>query len=148
MDEIRIQEVSDIRIGQVEDKAAGTGCTVFIRPEGMRAGLDVGGGGPASRESKLLDPLTAANIIHGITLSGGEPFLQPAPLTKLARQAHARGLDIWSQFIVEKSNHHVGFVYALRLRHRTRAYATVLSDEHHANARPQCKVICEDNVSR
>lgn len=29
MDEIRIQEVSDIRIGQVEDKAAGTGCTVF-----------------------------------------------------------------------------------------------------------------------
>lgn len=74
MDEIRIQEVSDIRIGQVEDKAAGTGCTVFIRPEGMRAGLDVGGGGPASRESTLLDPLTAANVIHGITLSGGSAF--------------------------------------------------------------------------
>ena len=74
MDEIRIQDVSDIRIGQAEDKAAGTGCTVFIRPEGMRAGLNVSGGGPASRESTLLDPLTAANVIHGITLSGGSAF--------------------------------------------------------------------------
>ena len=95
MDEIRIQEVSDIRIGQVEDKAAGTGCTVFIRPEGMRAGLDVGGGGPASRESKLLDPLTAANIIHGITLSGGSAFgLSAASGVMRYLEEHGIGYDV------------------------------------------------------
>ena len=74
MDEIRIQDVSDVHIGQVEDRAAGTGCTVFVRPDGMRAGLNVSGGGPASRESTLLDPLTAADIIHGITISGGSAY--------------------------------------------------------------------------
>ena len=35
MDEIRIQNVSDVRIGQVEDRAAGTGCTVFVKPDGV-----------------------------------------------------------------------------------------------------------------
>ena len=35
-------------------------------------------------------------LLDGITFSGGEPFLQPSPLTKLAREAHARGLDVWS----------------------------------------------------
>ena len=30
------------------------------------------------------------------TLSGGEPFLQPAALLPLARAAHERGLDVWS----------------------------------------------------
>ena len=74
MDEIRIQNVSDVRIGQVEDRAAGTGCTVFVKPDGMRAGLNVSGGGPASRESTLLDPLTAADLIHGITISGGSAY--------------------------------------------------------------------------
>ena len=74
MDEIRIQDVSNIHIGQVEDRDAGTGCTVFICPEGMRAGLDVRGGGPASRENPILNPLMAARPIHGIVLAGGSTF--------------------------------------------------------------------------
>ena len=31
-----------------------------------------------------------------MTFSGGEPFLQCAPLAKLAKEIHAMGLDIWS----------------------------------------------------
>ena len=54
--EIRIQEIKGIRIGQAENRAAGTGCTVFLSEAGMAAGLDVRGGGPASRESELLKP--------------------------------------------------------------------------------------------
>ena len=38
------------------------------------AGLDVRGGGPASRESQLLSPLTAADGIHAVLLSGGSAF--------------------------------------------------------------------------
>ena len=72
--EISVNEISAIRIGQTENAHAGTGCTVLIREEGMPAGLDVRGGGPASRDSQLLNPLMSANVIHGIVLSGGSAF--------------------------------------------------------------------------
>lgn len=52
--EIAIREITGVRIGQAENAEAGTGCTVFICENGMRAGLDVRGGGPASRESDRL----------------------------------------------------------------------------------------------
>ena len=74
MKEIPIEEVAPVRIGQVENAEAGTGCTVFLCEEGMRAGLDVRGGGPASREPMLLHPLTAAEKIHAIVLAGGSAF--------------------------------------------------------------------------
>ena len=74
MQEIRVTEIRGIRIGQTENREAGTGCTVFICENGMRAGLDVRGGGPASRESQLLQPLAAAQTIHGIVLAGGSAF--------------------------------------------------------------------------
>lgn len=74
MREIPIDSIRPLRIGQAEDAAAGTGCTVFVCEKGMRAGLDVRGGGPASRESQLLHPLTAARDIHAVVLAGGSAF--------------------------------------------------------------------------
>ena len=74
MHEIPVTEIENIRIGQAEDAAAGTGLTVFICENGMAAGLDVRGGGPASRESELLKPLAAAQVIHAVVLSGGSAF--------------------------------------------------------------------------
>lgn len=74
MNIIPITEVAPVFIGQAESKEAGTGCTVFVSPEGMRAGLDVRGGGPASRESQVLSPLASAQVIHGIVLAGGSAF--------------------------------------------------------------------------
>ena len=74
MKEISIKEISNIKIGQAENREAATGCTVFISEEGMAAGLDVRGGGPASRESQLLNPLMAIQKIHAIVLSGGSAF--------------------------------------------------------------------------
>ena len=72
--EISVTDIQPIRIGQVEDAEAGTGCTVLICETGMRAGLDVRGGGPASRESQLLNPLMAAQSIHAIVLAGGSAY--------------------------------------------------------------------------
>ena len=72
--ELSIKEIKGIRIGQAENAEAGTGCTVFLSEKGMAAGLDVRGGGPASRESQLLNPLAAAQAIHGILLAGGSAF--------------------------------------------------------------------------
>ena len=75
MREISIQEISTlINIGQVENISAGTGCTVVIARDGMRAGLAVKGGGPASRESQLLNPLMSAKVLHAIILAGGSAF--------------------------------------------------------------------------
>ena len=74
MQEISIRDLTPVKIGQVENSDAGTGCTVILCEKGMRAGLDVRGGGPASRESQLLNPLMAAQEIHAIVLAGGSAF--------------------------------------------------------------------------
>ena len=92
--EISITEVADIAIGQTEDKEAGTGCTVLISPRGMAAGLDIRGGGPACREPALLDPLTSAQIVHGIVLAGGSAFgLGAADGVMSYLQEHDIGFD-------------------------------------------------------
>ncbi len=93
--EIPITGIAGIRIGQAEDPESGTGCTVFLSENGMRAGLDVRGGGPASRESQLLDPLTAAQMIHGIVLAGGSAFgLGAADGVMRYLEEHDIGFDV------------------------------------------------------
>lgn len=72
--EIPITQMESVCIGQTENAAAGTGVTVLIGEKGMRAGLDVRGGGPASRDSELLNPLAAAQVVHAIVLGGGSAF--------------------------------------------------------------------------
>ncbi len=74
MKEIPIQAIQGIGIGQAENAEAATGCTVFVCENGMCAGLDVRGGGPASRDSQLLNPLAAAQFVHAIVLAGGSAF--------------------------------------------------------------------------
>jgi len=43
-------------------------------------------------------------LLSGITLSGGEPFVQAEGCAELARRAHAKGLNVWtySGFTYEK----------------------------------------------
>ena len=64
----------NIKIGHAADETAATGCTVLIAEDGMAAAVDVRGGGPASRETTLLQPLASADKIHAIVLSGGSAF--------------------------------------------------------------------------
>ena len=66
--------MKNLRIGQAENAAAATGCTVLIFDKGAPAGLDIRGGGPASRDGSLLDPLANADRIHAVLLSGGSAF--------------------------------------------------------------------------
>lgn len=74
MKEISIKDIDNIKIGNAENKEAGTGCTVIICENGAPTGLDVRGGGPASRESELLKPVAAAQSIYAVLLSGGSAF--------------------------------------------------------------------------
>lgn len=48
------------------------------------------------REVEELAALAKENILlDGITLTGGEPFVQPEACAELARRAHAAGLNVW-----------------------------------------------------
>lgn len=96
MREISIQDFENLKIGQAEDVRAGTGCTVLLLGEaGAPAGLDVRGGGPASRESELLKPMAAAGVIHAILLSGGSAFgLDAAGGVMRYLEEHGIGFDV------------------------------------------------------
>ena len=73
--EISIKDIPGFVIGQAEDGEAGTGTTVILCGEkGACTGVDIRGGGPASRESGLLNPLAANDAVHAIVLSGGSAF--------------------------------------------------------------------------
>ncbi len=74
MKEIKITDIEGFRIGQAENNEAGTGCTVIISEKGCAAGVDIRGGGPASRECELLRPFSAAQVIHALVLGGGSTF--------------------------------------------------------------------------
>ena len=74
--EFPIEKMEGFRIGNAQNEEAGTGVTVvlFDKDKGARAGVDVSGGGPASRETPLASPLTADNPVNAIVLSGGSAF--------------------------------------------------------------------------
>lgn len=74
MKAISIKEIENIKIGQAENKKAGTGCTVIVCENGAPTGLSVRGGGPASRESELLKSEANAQCIHAVVLAGGSAF--------------------------------------------------------------------------
>ncbi len=95
MKEIPISELDNIRIGQTEDAEAGTGCTVILCEKGMAAGADIRGGGPASRETPLLSPMTNAHFIHAVVLSGGSAFgLDAAGGVMDCLEQHNIGYDV------------------------------------------------------
>ncbi len=74
MKEIGIMEVGGFRVGHAQNEEAATGCTVLLLDSMCPAGLDVRGGGPASRESQILSPVAQAEAINAVLLSGGSAF--------------------------------------------------------------------------
>lgn len=74
MREISITDVKGIKIGHAQSIEGGTGCTVILCEDGAYAGVDVRGGGPASRETELLKPVNLVEQIHAVMLSGGSAY--------------------------------------------------------------------------
>lgn len=74
MREININDIKGFEIGHAQDVEGATGCTVIICKEGAKAGVDVRGGGPASRETELLKPVNMVEEIHAVMLSGGSAY--------------------------------------------------------------------------
>ena len=53
-------------------------------------------GGYEVDTKEVIDKMASLKLQQGITLSGGEPFLQPLPLAEIAKEAHKINLDVWS----------------------------------------------------
>jgi L-aminopeptidase/D-esterase-like protein len=61
-------------VGHWSDPEGGTGCTVVIPPPETRGGVCVHGGGPGTRETDILRPLTNAQEVNAIVITGGSAF--------------------------------------------------------------------------
>ena len=71
---LTIASLPGIRVGHWTDLDAATGCTVLLCDQGPRAGVDVRGAAPATRETDLLRPGSLVGRAHAILLSGGSAF--------------------------------------------------------------------------
>jgi L-aminopeptidase/D-esterase-like protein len=69
-----ITDVPGIQVGQVEDMAALTGCTVILSKGGAVGGIDQRGGAPGTRETDFLRPMHLVTKVHAILLAGGSAF--------------------------------------------------------------------------
>ena len=69
-----ITDVPGIKVGNVENVEALTGCTVILTEAGASCGVDVRGSAPGTRETDALDPINAIQEVHGLCLSGGSAF--------------------------------------------------------------------------
>lgn len=72
--EVSVAELSGVKIGHAQDYDAMTGVTAFVFEGSAVAGIDISGGGPASRETPLLDPKMACQDINAVIFSGGSAF--------------------------------------------------------------------------
>lgn len=73
-EEVSVSSLSSFRIGNAQNTAGGSGCTVILCEKGAVAGVDVRGGAPASHETELLHPVNTIDRIHAVVLSGGSAF--------------------------------------------------------------------------
>ena len=74
MERIAWNEIDFVKVGNATDAVGKTGLTVLRFPNGAQGGLYISGGGPAARESGVLDPTTAPTPVNALVLGGGSAF--------------------------------------------------------------------------
>lgn len=90
-----ITDVPGIKVGNIEDLEALTGCTVILTEEGAVCGVDVRGAAPGTRETDLLDPVNTVNEVHAVCLAGGSAFgLDAASGVMQYLEEQGIGLDV------------------------------------------------------
>lgn len=72
--EISFEDVGGFSVGNAQDYDAMTGVTALVFNKKNRCGVDISGGGPASRESPLLSPLSYEQSVTALLLSGGSAY--------------------------------------------------------------------------
>ena len=91
--EIPFSDIDGVRVGNAQNEKGKTGVTVLVFPKGAKTGVDISGGGPASRETPVLDPTKENLGIHAIVLAGGSAY----------------GLDAAGGVMQSLESHDIGF---------------------------------------
>ncbi len=74
-----LTDVAGVRVGHAQDAGLASGTTCILFDEPAVASIDVRGGGPGTRESDLLDPVSTIERVDALVLSGGSAFGLDAP---------------------------------------------------------------------
>ncbi len=72
--DIPFTAIDGIQVGNAQSDQGKTGVTVLCFRNGAKTGVDISGGGPASRETPVLDPTKEDIGIHAIVLGGGSAY--------------------------------------------------------------------------
>lgn len=72
--EISLNSIEGIKIGHAQSEEHGTGCSVVICDNKAICGVDIRGGGPASRETELLNTNMSNDGINALLLGGGSAY--------------------------------------------------------------------------
>ena len=98
---ISVTDIGDFKLGNAENSEKGTGCTVIICEDGAVGGVDVRGGGPATRETDLLRSENTVNAVNAVVLSGGSAFGLEAASGVMRELADRKvGFDVGDDIIV------------------------------------------------
>lgn len=98
--EIKITTMKNFRIGHAQDLENATGCSVIICEKKAACGVDVRGGGPASRETELLNPTASNDGVHAVLLGGGSAYgLDAAGGIMRYLEEHKIGLKVGSSIV-------------------------------------------------
>lgn len=80
----------------------GIRCTVFFQgcphncPGCHNPDTHAPDGGIEMNVEDVIQTIGKAKFLDGVTLSGGDPFLQPIAVKKIADAAHQMGLNVWA----------------------------------------------------
>lgn len=74
-------------------------------------------GGHLVDTSEIIAMMDNNPLLHGITLTGGEPFCQAVACAELAEAAQMRGLSVWA---------YTGYIYEDTVRHFTQTHLRFL----------------------
>ncbi len=74
MKEIDFSEIEGVLVGNAQNDEAKTGVTVFVFPYTAVGAADISGGGPASRETPVIDPERADTPVNALVLGGGSAY--------------------------------------------------------------------------
>lgn len=69
-----IVDVPGVKVGQVQNEEALTGCTVIVLEKGSACGVDVRGSAPGTRETDLLNPINSVQEVNAVVLTGGSAY--------------------------------------------------------------------------
>ena len=92
--EIQFSELEGVQVGNAQSDAGKTGVTVLCFKDSAKTGVHISGGGPASRETPVLDPTKEDLGIHAIVLGGGSAYgLAAADGVMRCLEEHNIGFD-------------------------------------------------------